>query len=191
MFLVILREFFRELNMSIENPSYIKIEDMRYREAKGLYLEDIKPNLIIEHRPGRTITETDNIWQSLINMNQHPIHIDKHYAEQTEFGKLLVCGLLTFSIVNGMTVSSISQNAICHLGWDKVRFSNPVFVGDTLYAETKILSQRPSQSRPGQGIVTVFTTGMNQREEIVVSFERTILLASREFLVKDQIQAVL
>lgn len=165
--------------MGIEKPAYIRIETMRYREDKGLYLEDMEPGLIIEHRPGRTITEVDSIWQSLINMNQHPIHINKHYAEQTEFGKLLVGGLVTFNIVNGMTVSSISQNAICHLGWDKVRFTEPVFVGDTLYAETEIISQRNSKSRPGQGILTVFTKGMNQRSETVVSFERTILLVSR------------
>jgi acyl dehydratase len=78
-----------------------------------------------------------------------------------------------------MTVSSISQKAICHLGWDKVRFTEPVFVGDTLYAETEILSRRNSKSRPGQGILIVSTQGTNQRGETVVSFERTILLASR------------
>lgn len=149
---------------------------MRYREDKGLHFEDLNPGLIIEHRPGRTITETDNIWQSLINMNQHPIHINKQYAEQTEFGKLLVGGLVTFNIVNGMTVSSISQKAICHLGWDKVRFQNPVFVGDTLYAETEVLSRRYSKSRPKQGIVTVLTRGMNQQGKTVVCFERSILL---------------
>lgn len=163
----------------MDKRAYVKIGERRWREDKGLYLEDLEPGLVIEHRPGRTITQTDNIWQSLINMNQHPIHINEHYAAETEFGKLLVGGLVTFNIVNGMTVSSVSQKAICHLGWDKVRFPAPVFVGDTLYAESEVLSRRDSKSRPGQGIVTVETRGKNQKEELVVVFERTILLPSR------------
>jgi len=164
--------------MDLKKPAYIQIDQMRFREDKGLYFEDMEPGLIIEHRPGRTITETDNIWQSLINMNQHPIHINKQYAEKTEFKRLLVGGLVTFNIVNGMTVSSVSQKAICHLGWDKVRFSHPVFVGDTLYAESEVLSRRKSKSRKNQGIITILTKGLNQNAEVVVSFERSILLPS-------------
>lgn len=166
----------------MDKSAYVQISERRYREDKGLYLEDLEPGIVIEHRPGRTITTTDNIWQSLLAMNQHPIHINEHYAADTEFGRLLVGGLVTFSIVNGMTVSSVSQKAICHLGWDKVRFPAPVFVGDTLYAESEVLSRRPSQSRPGQGIVTVCTRGTNQDGALVVVFERTILLPSRDYV---------
>lgn len=168
----------------MDKSAYIKIDERRYREDKGLYLEDLEPGLIIEHRPGRTITATDNIWHSLLAMNQHPIHINEHYAAETEFGQLLVGGLVTFSIVNGMTVSSVSQKAICHLGWDRVRFTAPVFVGDTLYAESEVLSRRNSESRPGQGIVTVATRGKNQKDVTVVSFERSILIPSRNYTFK-------
>ncbi|GEL70880.1 MULTISPECIES: MaoC family dehydratase [Myxococcus] len=168
----------------MQKSAYIQVGERRYREDKGLYLEDLEPGLIFEHRPGRTITATDNIWQSLINMNQHPIHINEHYAAETEFGRLLVGGLVTFNIVNGMTVSTVSQKAICHLGWDKVRFPEPVFVGDTLYAESEVLSRRNSNSRPGQGIVVVETRGKNQKDVTVVTFERSILIPSRDYVAK-------
>jgi itaconyl-CoA hydratase len=118
---------------------------------------------------------TDNVWQSLISMNQHPIHIDEEYAKQTEFKKILVSSLVTFNIINGMTVNSMSFNAIANLGWDEVRLTKPVFVGDTLYAQSEVLHVRKSKSRAGQGIVTIKTTGLNQRNEIVVEFKRTFL----------------
>ena len=164
------------------SSGYTKTGDNRYREDRGLYLEDFDPGLVIEHRPGRTVTLTDNIWNSLLTLNQHPLHIDSEYAAGTEFGKIVVCGMVTFGIINGMTVGSLSQRCIAHLGWDKVRFTTPVFVGDTLYAESEVLSRRDSKSRPGQGIVTVQTTGKNQDGVIVVTFERTILMPSRQFV---------
>ncbi|AXW64871.1 dehydratase (plasmid) [Ralstonia solanacearum] len=162
------------------NPSaYTEISENRFREEKGLYFEDYTPGITIEHRPGRTITITDNIWQSLVSMNQHPVHIDDAYASQTEFSRLLVSSLVTFNIINGMTVHSISQRAIANLGWDAVRLVSPVFVGDTLYAETEILSKRRSKSRPNQGIVTVRTKGLNQDNTVVIEFNRTILVPCR------------
>ncbi|MDD3266389.1 MAG: MaoC family dehydratase [Burkholderiales bacterium] len=155
---------------------YIKVSENRYREKHGLFLEDFQVGTTIEHRPGRTITLTDNIWQSLISMNQHPIHIDKEFARNTEFKEILVSSLVTFNIVNGMTVNSMSNNVIANLGWDNVRLLNPVFVGDTLYAESEVLSVRESKSRPNQGIVIIKTTGFKQDKTIVIQFNRTFLV---------------
>ncbi|MFK8843919.1 MaoC family dehydratase [Streptomyces sp. Ac-502] len=138
--------------------------------------EDYVPGEVVEHRPGRTITMTDNVWSSLLCLNQHPLHIDAVYAEQTPFGKIVVSSLVTFGIVNGMTVSTISAKCVANLGWDKVRLTAPVFVGDTLYAQTRIVSRRESETRPEQGIVTVHTTGRNQDDVPVIAFERTILV---------------
>ncbi|MDT0492180.1 MaoC family dehydratase [Streptomyces griseus] len=142
--------------------------------------EDYVPGEVIEHRPGRTITMTDNVWSSLLCLNQHPLHIDAVYAEQTQFGKIVVSSLVTFGIVNGMTVSTISAKCVANLGWDKVRLTAPVFVGDTLYAQTRIVSRRESSTRPDQGIVTVHTVGRNQDGVSVIEFERTILVPTQE-----------
>ena len=158
--------------------AYTRLGESRFREARGLFLEELNPGLVIEHRPGRTITMTDNIWSSLLAMNLHPLHIDAHYAAGTEFGRIVVSSLVTFGIVNGMTVHSLSQNAIANLGWDKVRLVSPVFVGDTLYAESQILTRRPSKSRPHQGIVCAETIGQKEDGTEVIRFERTFLVAT-------------
>lgn len=160
-------------------PAYRKVAEGRYREDEGLRYDDYVVGTVFEHRPGRTITTTDNIWSSLLCLNTHPLHIDAVYASQTPFGQLLVSSLVTFGIVNGMTVKTISQKAVANLGWDKVRLSAPVFVGDTLYAETTITGKRPSGSRPGEGIVTVHTVGRNQDGVQVIEFDRTVLALMR------------
>ena len=139
-----------------------------------------------EHRPGRTITETDNTWFTLLTMNQHPLHFDKEYGAKTEFGKVLVNSCLTISLVTGMSVSDISQKTIANLGWDKVRLSGPVFVGDTLYAESQVSSKRESNSRPNQGIVSVETKGIKQDESVVISFERSMLIPFKGHAIDDQ-----
>ena len=132
----------------------------RYRESYGRYLEDFSVGEIYEHRPGRTISESDNTWFTLITMNQHPLHFDASYAAKSEWKKPLVNSALTLSIVAGMSVSDISQKAIANLGWDKIRLTGPVFVGDTIYAESEVLDIRESKSRPSQGIVTVKTLSL-------------------------------
>ena len=124
----------------------------RYRESPGLDYNDIEPGTVIEHRPGRTVIEADNLWMSNLVMNPSPLHIDAEYAAQTQWEKPLVSSLVTFSIINAMSVSSLSMRGIANLGWDDVRMTAPVFVGDTLYAESEILSKRLSQSNPEQGI---------------------------------------
>lgn len=158
----------------------------RYRESYGRYLEDFKVGDVYEHRPGRTISESDNTWFTLLTMNQHPLHFDQEYASKSEFGKPLVNSCLTLSIVAGMSVSDVSQKTIANLGWDKVKMPAPVFNGDTLYAESEVLAVRESKSRPTQGIVTIKSIGKNQDGTEVISFERTMLIPKRGHAVDDK-----
>ncbi len=162
-----------------------QVGEQRYRESYGRYLEDFVVGDVYEHRPGRSITETDNSWFTLLTMNQHPLHFDREYGAKSEFGQVLVNSCLTLSIVTGMSVSDISQKTVANLGWDKVRLTGPVFIGDTLYAESTVLNIRESQSRPHQGIVTVETVGKKQDGTQVIQFERSMLIPKRGFAVDD------
>jgi itaconyl-CoA hydratase len=136
-----------------------QIGPQRYRESFGRYYDDFIVGDVYEHRPGRTITESDNTWFTLLTMNTHPLHFDKEYAAKSEFKRPLVNSCLTLSMVVGMSVSDISQKAIGNLGWNDIKLTAPVFVGDTIYAESEVLAKRESASRPGQGLVTVRTIG--------------------------------
>ena len=158
----------------------------RYRESFGRYLEDFTVGDVYEHRPGRSITETDNTWFTLLTMNQNPLHFDKEYAAKSEFGKPLVNSCLTLSIVVGMSVSDLSQKAIANLGWDKIQLTAPVFVGDTIYAESEVLAVRESKSRPNRGIVTVRTTGKKADGTVFMTYERTMMIPKRGHGVDDQ-----
>jgi len=100
--------------------AYKQIGDRRFREVHGLYYEDVVVGEIVEHRPGRTVTETDNLWGSLLALNPNPLHIDAAYAATTEWGRPLVSSLVTLSIVTGMSVNSTSFRTIANLGWDEV-----------------------------------------------------------------------
>ena len=157
----------------------------RYRESFGRYLEDFKVGDVYEHRPGRTISEADNTWFTLLTMNTHPLHFDAAYAANTEFGRLLVNSCLTLAMVTGMSVSDLSQKAVANLGWDKVRLTAPVFAGDTIYAESEVLEVRESKSRPTQGIVTVRTIGRKADGTAFMSYERAILVPKRGHAVDD------
>lgn len=158
----------------------------RYRESFGRYLEDFTVGDVYEHRPGRSITETDNTWFTLVTMNQNPLHFDKEYAAKSEFGKPLINSCLTLSIVAGMSVSDLSQKAIANLGWDKIQLTAPVFVGDTIYAESEVLAVRDSKSRPTQGIVTVRTTGKKADGTVFMTYERTMMIPKRGHGIDDQ-----
>jgi acyl dehydratase len=157
----------------------VKVGENRYRERFGRYFEDFEVGATYEHRPGRTISEADNTWFTLLTMNQHPVHFDAEYAKHTEFGRPLVVSTLTLSILVGMSVSDTSQKAVANLGWEKITLPHPVFIGDTLTAESSVLAKRGSRSRPDQGIVTIRTVGRNQRGEVVCEFERTMLVMRR------------
>ena len=158
----------------------------RWRETFGRYYEEFEVGDVYEHRPGRTITETDNTWFTLLTMNNHPLHFDTEYAAQSEFKKPLVNSCLTLSIVVGMSVSDVSYKAIGNLGWNDIKLTAPVFAGDTLYAQSEVIAKRESQSRPTQGIVTVRTTGLNQHGRTVISYERTVLVPKRGHGVEDR-----
>ena len=152
---------------------------MATRESFGRCFEDFVPGEVIEHWPGRTITETDNLYFSLLTMNQHPLHIDAAYAEDTQFGQRLVVGPLVFSVVVGMTVADISGRAIANLAYESVEHDGPTFHGDTLYARTTVLEKRDSKSRPDRGIVQVETQGLNQHGDVVLTFRRSVLVPKR------------
>jgi acyl dehydratase len=158
----------------------------RYRETFGRYFEDFKEGDVYEHRPGKTVTEYDNHLFTLMTMNTHPMHFDAEYAKHSEFGKNLVVSPYTLAILIGMSVTDCSQKAIANLGMDEVKFTAPVFAGDTIYGESEVLKKRISQSRPTQGIVTIRTIGTNQRGETVCSFVRNMLIPTRGNAVDDK-----
>jgi itaconyl-CoA hydratase len=168
--------------MSVERKA---VGPNRYRESFGRCLEDFTVGDIYEHRPGRTISETDNTWFTLLTMNTHPVHFDAAYAAKTEFGRPLVNSCLTLSIVAGMSVSDLSQKAVANLGWDKIRLTEPVFAGDTIYAESEVLDVRESKSRPTQGVVTVRTTGKKADGKVFMTYERSFLVPKRGHAVED------
>lgn len=164
-----------------------RIGEQRYRESYGRYFEDFAVGDVYEHRPGRTITETDNVWFSLLTNNQHPLHSDAEYGRKSEFGRCLVNSCLTLSVVSGLSVADVSAKAIANLGWNSVKLLAPVFAGDTLYAESQVLEKRASKSRPTQGIVTVRTTGRKQDGTVCIEFERTLLAPMRGHALDDAI----
>ena len=163
-----------------------QVGDHRYRETFGRYFEDFAVGDVYEHRPGRTITQTDNIWFTLLTMNTHPLHFDERYAQQSEFGRCIVCSPFTLALLVGMSVTDISQKAVANLGWTDIKMTHPVFAGDTLYAETEVLAMRQSKSRPDAGLVTVRTTGKNQDGTVVCTFDRTILVQTRDNPLEDK-----
>ena len=165
--------------------SHDQIGPQRYRESFGRYYDDFTVGDVYEHRPGRTISETDNTWFTLLTMNTHPLHFDRAYAAKSEFKQPLVNSCLTLSIVVGMSVSDISQKAIGNLGWDNIKLTAPVFIGDTIYAESEVIGKRESASRPGQGLVTVRTIGKKHDGTQFMSFERTALIAKRGHGIED------
>jgi itaconyl-CoA hydratase len=154
---------------------------MTVREGwRGRFFEDFEVGDVYEHPLGRTVTTTDNAWFTLLTQNTAPIHFDRHYAEQTEFGQPLVDSTFTLALVTGQSVTDVSQNVFANLGWDEVRLLAPVFEGDTIYSQSEVLEKRKSKSRPDVGIVKVKTTGFNQDGEVVITFRRTIMVYKRE-----------
>lgn len=146
---------------------------------RGRVFEDFVVGDVYEHPQGRTVSETDNAWFTLLTQNTAPIHVDRHYAAQTEFGRPLVNSCYTLALVTGQSVTDVSLNVIANLGWDEVRLPHPVFEGDTVYSRSEVLEVRASRSRPEAGIVTVRTEGFNQDGVVVISFRRTVLVYRR------------
>jgi acyl dehydratase len=149
------------------------------KEWLGRYFEDIEVGDVYRSRLGRTISEADNTWFTLLTCNTNQVHFNAEFAARTAFGQMLVNSCLTLSIVVGLTVPDTSENAMANLAWDSISLPNPVFVGDTLWAESEILETRESASRPNVGIVGMRSRGVNQRGEVVVEFRRTFMIYRR------------
>jgi itaconyl-CoA hydratase len=147
-------------------------------EATGRVFEDYKVGAVLRHPFGRTIIDADNVWFTNLTMNMNPVHFDAHYASQTEFGKPLVNSTFTLALVTGLSVADL-DHAYANLGWDEVRLPAPVFVGDTVYAQSEVLEARESKSRPHVGIVKVRTTGFKQDGTTVITFMRTVMVYKR------------
>ncbi len=145
----------------------------------GRVFEDFEVGDIYQHPLGRTVIAADNIWFTLLTQNTNPIHFDRAYAAQTEYGKPLVDSTFTLALVTGQSVTDLSQNAMANLGWDEVRLPNPLFEGDTVYSRSEVLEKRQSKSRPNAGIVRFKTTGYKQDGTIVIEFKRTVMVYRR------------
>jgi len=137
--------------------------------------DELEVGAVYRSRFGRTVLDADNVWFTLMTLNTNPIHFDAEYAAGTEWGRPLVDSTFTLALVTGLSVTDVSERAV-NLGWREVRLPAPVYAGDTIRAETEVLEKRESASRPSQGIVTVRTRGLNQRDEVVIDFERTIMV---------------
>jgi acyl dehydratase len=146
---------------------------------QGRYLEDFQVGDVYQHALGRTISEADNTWFTLLTMNTHQAHFNAHYAEQMPYGRLLVNSGFTIALVLGQTVSDVSQNAMANLSMTDIVLSHPVFVGDTLYAESICTGVRESASRPYAGVVSTRTRAVNQHGDDVLSFARSAMVYKR------------
>ncbi|WP_280535938.1 MaoC family dehydratase [Halopenitus sp. POP-27] len=146
----------------------------------GRYYEDFAVGDVYKHPFGRTVTETDNVWMTNVTMNLNPMHFNEAYAAETEFGERLVDGTFVIALAVGMSVIDVSVNATANLGYDDVRHHNPVFHGDTLFAESEVLSKRELESRDHVGIVETELRTYNQNDDLVLSLERTPMVLKRD-----------
>jgi acyl dehydratase len=145
---------------------------------EGRYFEDFEVGDVYRCRLGRTVTEADNIWFTLLTNNTNQIHFNSEYAKRTEYGRPLINSALTLAIVAGMGVADVSENGFA-LGWDQIELPNPLFAGDTLYSESEVLEKRESKSRPQCGIVKVRTRGIQQDGKVVIRYARSVMVWKR------------
>ena len=144
---------------------------------RGLWFDEMEIGTVYEHRPGRTITEADNVLFTTLTMNTQALHLDAAYAADTTFGERLFNSMFTLSTLVGLSVAQLTQGTIvANLGFSDIAFPKPLFHGDTLYAETLIAAKRESSSRPGEGIVTFEHTGRNQHGVVVATATRKTLV---------------
>jgi len=159
--------------------------DQEAREASGgrpygRYLEDFKVGDVYKHWPAKTVTESDDHMFCLLTMNHHPLHINDVYASKSQQGQNVVVGPLVYSLALGMSVADVSGKAIANLATEELSHPNPVFHGDTLFAETEVLEVRPSKSKPDRGVTKVHTRVLNQDGVLVAEFKRTVLVPSKQ-----------
>ena len=151
--------------------------ERRTVEQRGLWFDELDLGVRYLHRPGRTVTETDNVLFTTLTMNTQPLHLDAAWSANQPFGHRLVNSMFTLSTIVGLSVNQLTLGTlVANLGFSEVRFPHPLFQGDTLYAETIVLEKRPSKSRPGEGIVTFEHTGLNQNDEVVAVARRSSLV---------------
>lgn len=147
---------------------------------RGLWFDEFEVGTTYEHRPGRTVTEADNVLFTTLTMNTQALHLDAAYGETTEFGERLVNSMFTLSTLVGLSVAQLTQGTIvANLGFSEISFPHPMRHGDTMYAETLVEDKRESKSRPGQGIVTLRHTARNQHGEVVAIAVRKTLVQGR------------
>ena len=147
---------------------------------RGRFYEDFDVGDVYRSRLARTITETDNIWFTCLTLNTNQAHFNNEFAAGTPYGQALVNSTFTLAVVTGLSVPDTSENATANLAWTDISLPKPVFVGDTLWAETEVLDLRESRSRPNVGIVSVRCRGINQRREVVIEFKRTFMIYKRD-----------
>ena len=147
---------------------------------EGRFYEDFEVGHVYRSAYGRTVTEMDNSMFTHLTMNTNPLHFDAHLAGQTKWKQILVNSTFTLALVVGMSVPDVSQNAMANLGWEDIKLSNPVFVGDTLYCETEVLGKRESNTYPGAGIVQVRSRGINQDGKVVIVFKRSVMVYKKD-----------
>lgn len=147
----------------------------------GKYYEDLHVGDVIRHSLGRTITEMDNVLFSSLTMNTQPLHLNEDFAaNRTQFGRRIVNGIFTLGLAVGITVPELTEGTIiANLSYESVRHPRPMFHGDTLYVESEVIEMRPSRSKPDRGIVRLRHVGRNQDDEVVIEFERTVLMLRR------------
>ena len=151
-------------------------ESLPVVEQRGLWYEELQVGVRYRHSPGRTISEADNTFFSALTMNQQALHVDEVYSAEQEFGGRLVNSMMTLAMVVGLSVNQLTQGTmVANLGFREVKFPAPLRHGDTLRAETVVVDKRLSNSRPGQGVVTLQHVGYNQRGDVVVEATRTTL----------------
>jgi acyl dehydratase len=150
-------------------------------EQRGLYFEEFDLEALYQHRPGRTVTEADNVQFTTMTMNTQALHLDAAWSATQPFGERLVNSMFTLSTMVGSSVAQLTQGTIvANLGFSAVTFPHPLHHGDTLYSETIVTDKRLSASRPGQGVITLEHTGRNQQGVVVGTAVRTVLVWCRE-----------
>jgi itaconyl-CoA hydratase len=147
---------------------------------QGRYYEDFTPRHLYRSRFGHTVTEADNALFTQLTHNTNPLHFDAEFASRTRWGQILVNSTFTLALVVGMSVPDVSENAVANLGWEEVKLTHPVFIGDTLYCETEVLETRLSKSQPEAGIVKVRSRGVNQRGQVVLTMVRNVMVYKRD-----------
>lgn len=151
------------------------------RSILGLYYDELEVGMEIKHSLSKTIFESDNNFFSLLTMNHHPVHTNIDYASKNQHQKILVVGTLVFSLAVGITVPDISGKAIANLGYEDIKHINPVFLNDTIYVRSKILSKRDSNSKPDRGVIYVESIAYNQNGVDVLSFRRNVLVKKKKY----------